>query len=148
MTTDLEPRLDPSLLPLSSARKSRLAPGLERMSDWPWWLIVAILLGLIIVLQILTNQKMTVIFGAVAAGLVVTIRTTIVAYSLAVVIGLFVGLARVSSSKVILNLSSWLVVVSGRCASALRTGYSVTLWTFADRSALKWSTKYCARATC
>ncbi len=112
MSTDLEPRTDQaSLIDLSSMRKSRLAPGLERMADWPWWLIVTILLGLIILLQILTNQKMTVIFGAVAAGLVVTIRTTIVAYSLAVVIGLFVGLARVSSSKIILNLSSFYVEI-------------------------------------
>ena len=112
MSVDVEPRADQaSLIDVSAARKSRIAPGLERMADWPWWLVVAILLGLFILLQITTNQQMSVIFRAVAVGLIITIRTTIVAYSLAVVIGLFVGLARVSSNKIILNVASFYVEI-------------------------------------
>jgi polar amino acid transport system permease protein len=92
-------------------RQSRIAPGLERMGDWPWWLIVAILIALIIVFQIATNQRMSIIFGAIAAGIGITIRVTLAAYFVAVIIGLFVGLARVSSNKIIVNVASFYVEV-------------------------------------
>lgn len=98
-------------LSLDPSRQSRIAPGLERMADWPWWLIVAILIGLVVVFQVVTNQRMSVIFGAIAAGIGVTIRVTLSAYFLAVIIGLFVGLARVSSNRVILNIASFYVEV-------------------------------------
>lgn len=92
-------------------QSSRIAPGLERMSEWPWWLIVAILIALFIVLQIVTNQRMSVIFGAIAAGIGVTIRVTLIAYAMAVLIGLIVGFARVSSNKIVLNIASFYVEV-------------------------------------
>ena len=89
----------------------RLFPGLERMANWPWWLVVAILLGLLLVLQITTNQQMSVVFRAVAAGLGITIRVTVAAYALAIVIGLVVGLARVSSNRIVLNVASFYVEI-------------------------------------
>ncbi|HET9905612.1 MAG TPA: amino acid ABC transporter permease [Anaerolineales bacterium] len=95
----------------NNSRQSRIAPSFERMAEWPWWLIVAILLGLFIVLQITTNQRMSVIFGAIAAGIGVTIRVTLAAYVLAVLIGLVVGFARVSSNKIIFNIASFYVEV-------------------------------------
>src|SRR5262245_25386045 len=95
--------------PLQS--RSPLFSGFDRISEWPWWLLVAMLLGLLILFEIFTNQRMTNAFNAVVGynseegwvslleeGLIVTIRTTLAAYSLAVVIGLFVGLARVSTN--------------------------------------------------
>lgn len=92
-------------------RQSRIAPTMERMANWPWWLIVAILIGLFIVLQIITDQRMSVIFRAIAVGLVITIRVTFFAYLLAVFIGLIVGFARVSSNKIISNIASFYVEV-------------------------------------
>lgn len=115
----------PSPVPPDSLQpRSRLFPGLDRMSEWPWWLLVALLLGLLIVYQIYTNERMTNAFNAVVGynarvgllsllekGIVITIRTTLAAYSLAVVIGLFVGLARVSTNPLILNIASFYVEV-------------------------------------
>lgn len=97
--------------PFDTTRQSRIAPAMERMAEWPWWLIVAILIGLFIVLQIVTDQRMSVIFRAIAAGLVITIRVTLFAYVLAVFIGLIVGFARVSSNKIIFNIASFYVEV-------------------------------------
>jgi len=96
---------------LNTSRQSRIAPSLERMAEWPWWLIVVILIALFIVLQITTNQRMSVIFSAIAAGIVVTIRVTLSAYFAAVMIGLIVGFARVSRNKIILNIASFYVEV-------------------------------------
>jgi len=95
----------------NTSRQSHIAPSLERMSEWPWWLIVVILIALFIVLQITTNQRMSIIFGAIAAGIKVTIRVTLSAYLAAVMIGLIVGFARVSSNKIILNVASFYVEV-------------------------------------
>jgi polar amino acid transport system permease protein len=92
-------------------RRSRIAPALERMADWPWWLIVTIMIGLFIVLQIITDQRMSVIFRAIASGLGITIRVTLTAYLLAVLIGLIVGFARVSSNKIIFIIASFYVEV-------------------------------------
>lgn len=96
----------------------------EPLDKWPWWLLVAILLGLMIVYQISANQRMTNAFNAVVGynpqaglvsmlekGIVITVRTTLAAYSLAVMIGLVVGLARVSTNPIILNLASFYVEV-------------------------------------
>lgn len=96
---------------LNTSSQSRLVPSTERMAEWPWWLIVAILIGLFITLQILTNERLTVIFKAIAAGVVVTVRVTLAAYFSAVIIGLIVGFARVSRNKIILNIASFYVEI-------------------------------------
>lgn len=97
--------------PVNTSSQSRIFPSTERMAEWPWWLIVAIIIGLFISLQILTNERLTVIFKAIAAGVVVTIRVTLAAYLSAVIIGLIVGFARVSRNKIILNVASFYVEI-------------------------------------
>ncbi len=91
---------------------SRLAPSLTtRLANAPWWLLVLILLGLVIAFQILTNERIANIFRAISEGIVVTLRTTAISFLLALVIGLFVGLARTSSNKLVYNLASFYVEV-------------------------------------
>lgn len=93
----------------NTSSQSRIAPSTERMAEWPWWLIVAVLIGLFISLQIVTNERLSIIFKAIASGIVVTIRVTLAAYLSAVIIGLIVGFARVSKNKIILNVASFYV---------------------------------------
>ena len=95
----------------NTQRQSRIAPSTERMAEWPWWLIVAIIIALFVVLQILTNERLSIIFKAISAGIIVTIRVTLAAYLSAVVIGLVVGFARVSRNKVVLNIASFYVEI-------------------------------------
>ena len=91
---------------------SRLAPSVsQRLSNAPWWLLILIVLGLGIVFQILTNERTTTIFLAISRGIIVTIRTTLIAYVIALVIGLFVGLARTSNNPLIYNIASFYVEV-------------------------------------
>jgi polar amino acid transport system permease protein len=105
------PPADQSLAAKPPQAGSRLAPVLEFASNWPWWLIVTILLGLIIVFQILTNVRTTTIFYAILDGLIITIRVSLISYALAVLIGLLVGLARVSANKLIFNLAAFYVEI-------------------------------------
>ncbi|MGH2543345.1 MAG: amino acid ABC transporter permease [Ardenticatenaceae bacterium] len=96
---------------LAERRGPQLAPALDRVAQWPWWLLVAIALGLFVALSILTDAQMTVIFRAVAQGLRITIGVTIAGYSLALLIGLLVGLGRVSQNRLVYNVASFYVEV-------------------------------------
>lgn len=103
MTTDQStPRLD-------APRPARLLPYLEAMSNWPWWLLIITFFGLLIVYGILTNQSTQNIFRILSRGLLVTVLVSLSAYCLALVIGLVVGLGRVSQNKLIFNLAAFYV---------------------------------------
>ena len=106
--------------------RPRALPGvLSRIANWPWWLIVAIALGLYIIYSILTNPLTNRAFwfingqtpegirtgDLVMEGLVMTLGVTAIAYSFAVVIGLVMGLGRVSDNVVIYNASSFYVEI-------------------------------------
>jgi polar amino acid transport system permease protein len=88
-----------------------MAPTLDFLSAVPWWLIILILLGLVATYNILTDDQMGTIFLRIGAGIRVTVTVTIFAYLLAITIGLFVGLGRVSKNIVANNFASLYVEV-------------------------------------
>ncbi len=94
-----------------AAPGSRLSSWVDRISEWPWWLLAAISVGLYIVYQILTDDQTGAIFDFLKDGLWVTVRVAVMAYALAITIGLITGLARVSRNKVIYNVASFYVEV-------------------------------------
>lgn len=77
----------------------RIFPALGKMNDWPWWLLFAVFLGLIITFLIMSNETWSAAFRFVSQGIFVTIQIAIVGYLIALVIGLFIGLGRVSSTN-------------------------------------------------
>lgn len=109
-----------------AAERARMTPGLaQRLSDWPWWLMAAAALGVYIVYSIMvnpiTNRAFWFVSGQTAEGLAqlqivregmaMTLFVTFVAYSFAVVIGMFMGLGRVSSNTIIYNAASFYVEI-------------------------------------
>ena len=96
---------------LTAPSRPRLIPALDNMSRFPWWLLVAILIGLFILYQIVTDQQMNTIFQAVSRGIRITFIVTLFAYSLALFIGLFVALGRVSNNAFFYNLATFYVEI-------------------------------------
>lgn len=96
---------------IAAPARPRLVPILDSMSRFPWWLLIAILIGLLILYQIVVDQQMNTIFRAVAQGIRVTFTVTVFAYGLALTIGLFVALGRVSSNAVFYNLATFYVEI-------------------------------------
>ncbi|MEW5988035.1 MAG: amino acid ABC transporter permease [Chloroflexota bacterium] len=96
---------------LETRRGSRLAPSLDSVSNWPWWLLVAILIALYIVYQITTDEQTNVIFRAVSKGVGTTILVALVGYGVAVTIGLVVGLGRVAKNKLFFNAAAFYVEI-------------------------------------
>jgi polar amino acid transport system permease protein len=98
----------PSAIP---ARESRLLPFTNWLSRLPYWLLAAILLGVLFLGIMLTNVSYRVILEAVSKGIYVTVYVTVVAYALSLAMGLLIGLMRVSGSRVAREVSTFYVEI-------------------------------------
>ena len=84
---------------------------INRIATWPWWLIIIVLIGLFIFANILASPLYASIFVKVTQGIVVSVRVAVIAYALAIVIGLFTALGRISKNPVLYNLTTLYVQV-------------------------------------
>lgn len=83
----------------------------EKLQKFPWWFPALIIIAIWTFTMIFTTQNFREAFEFIQIGLSVTITTTIVAYSFAIVIGLFAGLGRLSKNVVIRNLATLYVEI-------------------------------------
>jgi len=91
--------------------KSRMIPVSDRLSRLPYWLLAALLLGVLAAWAIASNQNYQVIFAAVSKGVWTTIYVSTVSYALALVVGLGWTLMRVSKRRVLQEISSFFVEI-------------------------------------
>ncbi len=81
------------------------------MSDWPWWLLIIVLLGGIIAWQFATDQTYATIISRLIKGIGITVLTTIIAFFFALILGLIAGLGRVSKNPILFNAATLYVQV-------------------------------------
>jgi len=72
----------------------------------PWWAIILVATGLVLIYLILADPDYTDTFAFLAVGVSVTIRITLIAYLLATVAGLIAGLARTSKNTIVYTIST------------------------------------------
>jgi polar amino acid transport system permease protein len=89
--------------PLITARQATLK---ERLAVFPWWFVAIIFIAIVTAYFILTRDNFRQAFDFIIAGISITIYTAIVSYAIALVIGLFAGLGRISRNVFIKNLAS------------------------------------------
>lgn len=77
----------------------------------PYWLVAAIVLGLYFLWVVANDATYTVIFRAVAAGVSTTLWVTLVAYAGALVVGLVIGIMRVTRNRVLFEVTSFYVEI-------------------------------------
>jgi polar amino acid transport system permease protein len=92
------------------ARSSRRSPA-DLFARLPYWLLAAILLGIFFLWKITADVDYRVIFDAVVKGVGVTIYVCVVAYLFAIVFGLILGLMRLSSNRLINEMSTFYVEI-------------------------------------
>lgn len=80
-------------------------------SRLPYWLLVALLLGIFIVWRTLTDDSYAVIFSAVSRGLGITIYVTLIAYAGALLVGLLIGIVRVSKNRILYEAATFYVEI-------------------------------------
>jgi polar amino acid transport system permease protein len=96
---------------LENRKKPGMVKDIIDPSKWPWWAIILVFAGIAISFVLIFNPKYNEAFTYLVQGVVVTLRITISAYLLATVIGLFVGLARVSKNVIVYNAATLYVEI-------------------------------------
>jgi polar amino acid transport system permease protein len=77
----------------------------------PYWLLAAVLLGVLLLWYIASDANYRVIFYAVSQGISTTIWVTLVSYTGAVLLGLLIGLLRLSTNRVVYEASTFYVEI-------------------------------------
>ncbi|MBX3579202.1 MAG: amino acid ABC transporter permease [Rhizobiaceae bacterium] len=85
-------------------------PGTER-EDFPYWLVAAIAIAVTVAVLIAANDLWSQVFRTVAAGIWTTVYVTVVAFTLASLIGLGVALMALSGSIVLRQVSRFYVEI-------------------------------------
>ena len=88
---------------------ARRASWRERLAQLPWWAIATVALGLLMLHLILSDPNYRDTFLFLAQGVKVTLRIALGAYALAIVLGLFIGLARTSKNPLVYNIATFYV---------------------------------------
>ena len=88
-----------------------MAAPLKSRREFPFWLLAAILLGLLFAWLIASNGNYALIFRALRQGVVTTIWVSVVAFSLACVVGLIAALSRRSRFRVIREVATFYVEI-------------------------------------
>ncbi len=95
----------------TAPRESRLVPVTNWLARLPYWLLAALLLALLFLFVMLSRADYRVILNAAAKGIATTVYVTIVAYTLAMLSGLVIGLMRVSGNRLAREVSSFYVEI-------------------------------------
>ena len=77
----------------------------RRLRDLPWWLFALFLIAIYVVFAISANENYNKAFVFIKTGLIITIKTTLISYSIAIIFGLLAGLGRISKNVVINNIA-------------------------------------------
>jgi polar amino acid transport system permease protein len=86
-------------------------PVTDRLSRLPYWLLGTLLIAVIAFWTIFSDASYQVIFSAIRKGVGTTIYVSVVAYSASLLLGLVWCLMRVSSSRVLQEISSFYVEI-------------------------------------
>ncbi len=88
-------------------QRSRLLPFVDSLSRLPYWLLISLLVGILLLWGMVNDQDYRTIFNAVRKGLGTTIYVSLTAYALAMLLGLGLSLMRIYRSRVTQEVSSF-----------------------------------------
>ncbi len=92
-------------------RRSHLIPFVDGLSKLPYWLLASLLLAIFLLWGIINNQDYQVIFRAVSKGIWTTIYVSLIAYFLAMVLGLLLSLMRIYQSRLTREIASFYIEI-------------------------------------
>ena len=94
-----------------STRNARRRSPADYFARLPYWLLTTLLLGALLLWKLLADADYSLIFRAVSKGVGVTLYVCFVAFGLALLSGLILGLARVSRKRLIYEVASFYVEI-------------------------------------
>src|SRR6201999_2525278 len=81
----------------------------RRLADFPYWLLALALLGVLTAWAIVSNESYADIFRALSGGMLTTIWVSLVAFVLAMLLGLLFALMRTSRQPVLVQIATFYV---------------------------------------
>jgi polar amino acid transport system permease protein len=88
-----------------------LIPWTGKLAQVPWWALIILLIGVLIVYFVFTSATYQDAFFFLIAGVRLTIVVSLISFGISLVLGLIAGLGRVSKNVVYYTLSSLYVEV-------------------------------------
>ncbi len=83
----------------------------KKLNDFPWYLIGIALIAIITFYTILTQENYAEAFNLIKNGVLVTITTSIIAYAIALIIGLLTSVGYISKNVIIRNIATFYVEI-------------------------------------
>ena len=97
-------------MPIGSPPSVRVRRGKPRR-EIPYWLLAAILIGLMLVWAIVADQDYRIIFSALSGGIATTLYVTGLAFFLASALGLGFALMRTSGNRMFREIASFYIEI-------------------------------------
>ncbi len=94
-----------------SPQHSRRHSPADYFARLPYWLLAALLLGVLLLWSLLADADYNLIFSAVSKGVGVTMYVCLVAFGFSLLVGLAFGLARVSRKRLLYEAASFYVEI-------------------------------------
>ncbi len=91
--------------------RGRFLPFPGIFSKVPYWLLAAVVLGIVFFWKTVSNQELSVILSAVSKGIRTTVIVSLIAYFLATLLGLFLGLMKTSSVRIIREIATFYIEI-------------------------------------
>ncbi|QND48683.1 amino acid ABC transporter permease [Rhizobium lusitanum] len=85
--------------------------GNHSKDDFPWWLVVLVLIGIAVAVAIVTSDLYAQVFKTIVQGIGTTIFVTLVAFALAMALGLGIALLGLSDSVILRQTARFYVEV-------------------------------------
>ena len=82
-----------------------------RKNEFPWWLVIIGVIIAVTLFLIINTPSFNDAFTTMRVGMITTITITLIAYGISLIIGLIVGLGRVSSNFLAKNLSTFYIEI-------------------------------------
>ena len=91
--------------------KSERRSYIEQNKEFPWWLVIIGLVIIVTLLLIINTPTFNEAYITMRVGISTTITITLIAYGISLLIGLIVGLGRVSSRVIAKNLATFYIEI-------------------------------------
>ena len=96
----LSPRKEPGIISVTN-----------RLKSLPWWALITLFLGVALIYAIANVPNYTDAFYFIVPGLEITLKVSVIAFAIALGIGLIVGMGRISTNPIVYNLATFYVEV-------------------------------------
>jgi polar amino acid transport system permease protein len=96
---------------LKAEQKNRksLISRIPKLKEIPWWGLLIGLLGIIAIFLMINSENYREAFSFVSQGIKLTIYMSLIAFGLALILGLITGIAQTSKNVIIYNISSFYI---------------------------------------